>query len=184
MKKKIVLGITGSIAAYKACELISLFRKKGYAVRCVMSQDAKRFITPLTLETLSGEKVVSKMFSRREEHSPVHISIAEEADVILVAPATADVISKVASGICDGILECVICSSDCPVIFAPAMNDRMYRNPVIQDKINYLKEKGYGFVGPVEGHLACGTEGIGHIAPLEKIIEETEKTLKTGCKRS
>ena len=177
MGRNILLGVTGSIAGYKACELIGLFRKKGYEVRCVMSADAKWFVTPLTLETLTGKKVAMDMFSLPEEREPAHISLAEEADVILVAPATADIIGKVAAGICDDILACTVCAATAPVIFAPAMNDNMYNNPVVQDKIGYLREKGYHFIEPVVGHLACGREGVGHLAPLETIVEETEKLL-------
>ena len=177
MGKTIVLGITASIASFKACDLIGLLRKKGHRVKCVMTPDAKWFITPLTLETLSGEKVTGYMFALPEERNPVHISLADEADLILVAPATADVIGKVASGICDDILTCAICASRAPVAFAPAMNDRMYSNPVIQDKIKYLREKGYHFIDPVKGHLACGREGMGHLAPLDRIVEEAERLL-------
>lgn len=178
--KKIVLGVTGSIASYKACDIISILRKKGHTVKCVMSPDAKWFITALTLETLTGEKVIDDMFSLPENRDPVHISLADEADVILVAPATADIIGKVASGICDNILTCIICAAGCPVIFAPAMNDKMFANPIVQEKIAYLKEKGYHFIDPVKGHLACGREGMGHLAPVEQIANETEKLL--GCK--
>ena len=177
MGKNILLGVTGSIASYKACDLISLLRKKGHSVRCVMSRDAKWFVTPLTLETLTGKKVVEDMFRLPEVREPVHISLADEADLILIAPATADIIGKIASGIADDMLACTVCASDCPVVFAPAMNDRMYKNPVVQDKIQYLREKGYHFIDPVEGHLACDREGMGHLAPLEKIIEEAEKVL-------
>lgn len=177
MSAKIVLGVTASIAGFKACELIGLLRKKGYAVKCVMSPDAKWFVAPLTLETLSGEKVVSDMFSLPGERSPAHISLAEEADLILVAPATADIIAKVAAGICDDILTCTVCASSAPVVFAPAMNDNMYSNPVIQDKINYLRGKGYHFIDPVKGPLACGREGVGRLAPLETIVEKAESLL-------
>jgi phosphopantothenoylcysteine decarboxylase/phosphopantothenate--cysteine ligase len=177
MGKNILLGVTGSIASYKACDLVGLLRKKGHSVRCVMSRDAKWFVTPLTLETLTGQKVVEDMFRLPENRDPIHVSLADEADIILIAPATADVIGKVASGIADDMLTCTICASDCPVVFAPAMNDRMYNNPIVQDKIQYLREKGYHFIDPVVGHLACGREGIGHLAPLERIVEKTEKIL-------
>jgi phosphopantothenoylcysteine decarboxylase/phosphopantothenate--cysteine ligase len=177
MGKNILLGVTGSIASYKACDLVGLLRKSGHSVRCVMSRDAKWFVTPLTLETLTGQKVVRDMFRLPENRDPVHVSLAEEADIILIAPATADVIGKIASGIADDILTCTICASACPVVFAPAMNDRMYNNPIVQDKMEYLRGKGYHFIDPVIGHLACGREGIGHLAPLERIVEETEKIL-------
>ena len=177
MGKKVLLGVTGSIASFKACDLVGLLRKKGHSVRCVMTPDAKWFVTPLTLETLTGQKVVTDMFALPEKRDPVHISLAEEADLILIAPATADVIGKIASGIADDILTCTVCASDRPVMFAPAMNDKMYNNPIVQEKIEYLRKHGYHFVGPVKGHLACGREGIGHLAPLEAIVEEAEKVL-------
>ena len=175
--KNVLLGVTASIAAYKACEMICMLRKKGYTVKCVMSPDAKWFITPLTLETLSGNKVVQDMFSAPETRNPEHIALAEEADAVVVAPATADIIGKVASGICDDILSCVICATKKPVIFAPAMNDNMFTNPIIRDKIAYLKSKGYHFVDPVVGHLACGREGVGHIAGADQIIKKIESFL-------
>jgi len=177
MKKNILLGVTASIAGFKACDLIGLLKKKGYSVRCAMSRDAKWFITPLTLETLTGKKVAKDMFELPEERDPVHVSLAEEADLILIAPATADIIGKIAAGVCDDILTCIVCASDKPVVFAPAMNDKMFTSPIVQDKIKYLREKGYHFIDPVEGHLACGREGMGHLAPLEKIIEGVEQIL-------
>ena len=177
MNKNIILGITGSIASFKACDLIGLFRKKGYSVRCVMSRYAEHFVTPLTLETLSGKKVIKDMFDLPEERNPAHISLAEEAGVILIVAATADIIGKVASGICDDILTCTVCATDKPVVFAPAMNDKMFNNPIVQEKIKYLKDKGYHFVDPVVGHLACGRDGMGHLAPLETIVENVEKVL-------
>lgn len=178
--KKILLGITGSIAAYKACEAISLFRKKGFSVKCAMTPNAAHFVTPLVLETLTGEKVADSMFRLPDNREPFHISLAEWADIVVIAPATADIIGKVAAGIWDDILACTICATTSPVLFAPAMNDKMYANPIVQDKIAYLKSKGYLFVGPVEGHLACGRTGIGHLAPVEDIVKETEKVLRTA----
>ncbi|MDD4957374.1 MAG: flavoprotein [Candidatus Omnitrophica bacterium] len=176
-KKVVLLGVTGSIAAYKSCEMIRLFRHKGYEVRCVMSRDADKFITRLTLETLSGKEAFSDMFRMPDKRKPEHISLAEEADIILIAPATADIIAKTAAGLCDDLLSCVICAYKGPVVFAPAMNDNMFDNPIIQDKIEYLRNKGYYFVSPVKGPLACGKTGIGHLAPVETIVLETEKIL-------
>jgi len=177
MGNNILLGVTGSIAAYKACELVGLLRKKGYQVRCAMSADADWFVTELTLETLTGKKVASDLFRSPGERGPEHISLADEADLILVAPATADIIGRVASGICDDVLGCAIAAFSGPVVFAPAMNDNMYNNPIVRDKIAYLREKGYHFVDPVFGHLACGREGAGHLAPLDKIVEKAENLL-------
>ena len=176
--KNILLAITASISGYKSCEIISILRKKDYNVKCIMSKDAKWFVTEITLETLSGNKVVSDMFSLPEKRIPEHISLAEDSDIILVAPATADIIAKVASGICDDIVSCTICASDKPVVFAPAMNDKMYNNPIVQDNIRKLKVLGYYFIGPIKGHLACGREGEGHLASPENIVEFTESILK------
>ena len=177
MGKNIVLGITASIASYKACDLVGAFRKKGFSVQCVMSPDAKHFVTPLTLETLSGNKVVDSMFSLPDNREPIHISLADKADIVLIAPATADIIGKLAAGICDDILTCTVCATKAPVLLAPAMNDNMFNNAIVQDKIEYLKGKGYKFIAPVKGHLACGREGIGHLAPLEDIVAATEKAI-------
>jgi phosphopantothenoylcysteine decarboxylase/phosphopantothenate--cysteine ligase len=177
VKKSILLGITGSIAAFKACDLIGLLRKKGFSVKCALSEDAKWFVTPLTLETLTGEKVASDMFRLPEGRMPEHISLADEADLILIAPATADVIGKISSGICPDVLTCAVLAADCPVVFAPAMNEKMFTNVIVQDNIKRLKEKGYHFVDPVKGRLACGKEGIGHLAPLEEIVKKTEEIL-------
>ncbi|MBD3379024.1 MAG: phosphopantothenoylcysteine decarboxylase [Candidatus Omnitrophica bacterium] len=179
--KNILLGVTGSIAAYKACELVSIFRKKGMSVRCALSGDAEKFVTALTFETLTGKKAAKDLFALPDTRSPEHISLAEEADIVLIAPATADIIGKIASGICDDVLTCAVCASSSPVVIAPAMNDNMYRNPVLGDKIQYLRSKGYHFVDPVEGNLACGRKGIGHLAPLEEIVKKTEEVLAATC---
>ena len=177
MKKNILIGVSASIAAYKACELVSLFKKEDFSVKCMMTKGAKEFITPLTLETLTENKVSSVMFSLPENRSPEHISLATNADIILIAPATADIISKVAGGICDDIITCTICASTKPVVFAPAMNNSMYNNPIIQEKIQYLKDKNYYFIDPIEGNLACGSKGIGHLAPVSNIVEKVKKIL-------
>ncbi len=175
--EKVILGITASIAAFKCCDIIRLLRKKGYAVKCVMTPNAEKFVTRTTLETLSGETVAKDMFERPEKMCPGHISLAEEADLMLIAPATANIIGKIASGICDDTLTCAVCAASCPTVFAPAMNDKMYNNPIVRDKMDYLAEKGYYFIEPVEGALACGSVGMGHLAPPEKIVEEVEKIL-------
>jgi len=176
--KNILLAVTGSIASYKACDIISLFRKEGYNVKCAMSKDAKWFITPLTLETLTGNKVAVDMFALPDNRTPGHISLADEADLILVAPATADIIARVACGICDDVVSCVICATDKPVVFAPAMNTKMYQNAIVQGNIKKLTDLGYKFVGPVKGRLACGTEGDGHIAEPRAIVDFSIKALR------
>ncbi|MGB2705957.1 MAG: flavoprotein [Candidatus Omnitrophota bacterium] len=177
-KKDIVLGITGSIAAYRACDLITHLSKKGHNIICVMTKEAEEFITPLTLETLSGNKVYKDMFALPDKREAVHVSLGQKADLIVICPATANVIAKLASGMCDDLLSATVISSTAPVLIAPAMNDRMYMNKITQRNIHKLKEAGYKFIDPVKGHLACGYVGIGHLADTNQIIKRIEKTLK------
>lgn len=177
-KKNIILGITASIAAYKACELITHLRKKGHNIICIMTREAKEFITPLTLETLSGNKVYEDMFRLPDKREAVHVSLAQKADLIVILPATANVIGKLASGLCDDLLTCTVISSTSPVLIAPAMNDKMYRNKITQRNIGELKKAGYKFIDPIHGHLACGYAGVGHLAELSQIIKRIEKIPK------
>ena len=175
--KTILLGVCAGIAAYKACDAISLLKKAGMDVIVCMSRDAHHFITPLTLQALSANRVYDDMFAPVAEHSPVHISLAERADLVLVMPATADVIAKIAHGICDELLIATIASTSAPVLLAPAMNSAMYKNSITQDNINALKKPHYHFIGPVKGRLVCGTSGIGHIADTEDIIRKVKTLL-------
>lgn len=177
-KKEIILGVTGSIASYKACDIINLLKKEGIGVIPVLTKEAQEFITPLTLETLACGKVFTDMFKLPDERDPLHVSLAQRASLILIAPATANVIGKLASGVCDDLLTCVTFASEAPVLIAPAMNDRMYRHEIVQGNIARLKKAGYKFIGPVKGHLACGREGIGHLAPTEEIVAEVKRLLK------
>lgn len=177
-KLTVILGVTGSIAAYKSCELTGLLKKAGYNVRVVLTKEAEEFVTALTLRTLSKNKVVTDMFEAPEEWDPVHTSMADEADLIIIAPATANVIAKLASGACDDMLTCTVFASDAPVLIAPAMNNKMYEHPVTQENIGKLKKVGYKFIGPVKGNLACGCQAIGHIADLGDIISEARRLLK------
>jgi len=177
-KKTIILGVTGSIAAYKACELTGLFKKAGFDVRVILTKEAKEFVTVVTLQTLSQNKVITDMFDIPDEWNPVHTSLAQAADLILIAPATANVIAKLASGICDDILTCTVFAATAPVLIAPAMNDKMYEHRITQDNIAKLKKIGYRFVGPVKGHLACGVEAMGHIADLREIVTEAKRLVK------
>ncbi len=177
-KKDIVLGITGSIAAYKACGLITRLREKGYNVVCVMTEEAEEFITPLTLETLSGNRAHRGMFALPDKREITHVSLARKADLIVICPATANAIAKLASGLCDDLLSATIISSSAPVIIAPAMNDRMYNNRITQRNIQELKKSGYKFIDPVKGRLACGYVGAGHLAETSRIINRIEKILK------
>lgn len=177
-KRTVVLGVCASIAAYRACEVINQLRQKNIDVVVCMSKDAGRFITPLTLQTLSGNRVFKDMFETPAEWDPLHISLAKRAQVLLVAPATSDLISRVASGICDDLLSSIIASTTAPVIFAPAMNEVMYNNKILQSNITRLKRLGYHFIGPIKGHLACGEKGIGHIADTGDIIKRVKALLQ------
>ncbi len=178
MKKNILLGITASIAAYKACDIINQLKNLGFEVTVCVTKDALQFITPLTLQTLSGNKVLFDMFEPVADHNPMHISLARKANLLLIAPATADCISKIAAGICDDILTCTVVSTKAPVLIVPAMNENMYKNKIIQANIRKLKQLGFVFVGPKKGKLACGTEGMGHIADVTQIVKEAKKALK------
>lgn len=170
MSKEIILGIGGGIAAYKCCELVRLLVKEGIKVSCVLTKAGTQFVTPLTLETLSGNPVHTDMFSLLEEREIGHISLADRVDLVLVAPATADLIAKVAAGICDELLTAVICATKAPVIFAPAMNTNMWTNPITQENVARLKKHGYHIIEPADGDLACGREGKGRLAELADIM--------------
>lgn len=172
----VIVGVTGGIAAYKAAELVSLLGKQGHAVRCIMTDAAQQFITPLTLQTLSGNPVYTSMFQMQEnpEWQVEHIGLARWADCVLIVPATADFIGKVAHGLADDLLSTCVMATAAPVFFAPAMNDQMYSNPLVQRNIDILREAGYGFVDSVEGNLACGTSGKGKMASPERIAAVLE----------
>lgn len=169
----IIVGITGGIAAYKAAELVSLLGKQGHDVRCIMTEAAQQFITPLTLQTLSGNPVYTDLFALQEEPEwkVEHIGLAHWADCVLIVPATADFIGKAAYGLADDLLSACVMATAAPIYFAPAMNDQMYLNPIVQRNIQILREAGYGFIEPVEGNLACGTSGKGKMASPAKIAE-------------
>ncbi|RPI98153.1 MAG: hypothetical protein EHM32_00095 [Spirochaetales bacterium] len=169
-KGTVVIGVTGSIAAYRACEIISALKRRSFDVQAVLTEDGSRFITELTLQALTGNKVMTDMFKSPEEWDPAHVALAEKALCVLIAPATANTIGKLACGICDDLLTCVVCATRAPVLIAPAMNDKMYSHAAVQDNIARLKKMGYKFVGPVKGRLACGCEGLGHIADTAEIV--------------
>jgi len=167
--KKIILGITGSIAAFKAASICSSLVKHGAEVFPVLTPNACRFINPITLSSISKKKAIVRQYENEEK--VWHISLPQSADVILIAPASANTISKIACGICDNFLTTAIVASSCPVIIAPAMNSYMYKNPIIQKNINMLKNAGnYFIVEPDSGMLACGFEGTGRLAGQDKII--------------
>jgi len=173
MGKNIVLGVSGSIAAYKSAEIVRNLKKNNWDVQVVLTEEATHFITPLTLSVLSGRPVYKEMFDVKDFEED-HISISEFADIILVAPATANIIGKVASGICDDLLTCVIFAFKGPVVFAPAMNENMWLNTIVQENVEKLKKFGYHFIPPEKGPLASGKEGVGRLAEIGKIISFVE----------
>ncbi len=179
-EKKIIVGITGGIAAYKACEIVRRLKKLGAQVIVIMTENAQRFITPLTLETLSENEVVTEMFPERKVVGVRHVNLAQWADLILIAPATANIIGKIRTGIADDILTTVVISTKSPVMFAPSMNVNMYENPIFGENMEYLKKSGYKFIEPETGDLACGT-GKGRLPEPETIVGEVVKLL-TGKK--
>lgn len=169
--KKILLGISSSISAYKACDLTRLFVKGGYSVTVILTENAQHLVTPLTLETLSGNPVYTDYFSR-ERREMGHIELKKDASLLLVAPATANIIGKFASGIADDLLSTTFLSVTCPVIIAPAMNPNMYTHRAVQSNIEKLKSWGVTFIEPEKGLVACGDEGYGKLADIERIYKE------------
>jgi len=169
--KNIVLGVTGSIAAYKAADLTSHLSKQGANVNVVMTADALRFITPLAFKTLSRHPVVSDLYDEEEGWKPTHIRLADEADLLLIAPATANTIAKLAHGIADDALSCIALALNPQgkVLMAPAMNGKMWLHPATQQNVAALKARGVEFIGPEEGMLSCGYEGLGRLWEVEKI---------------
>ena len=175
--RKIILGITGSIAAYKACEIVSRLKGLGAEVFVIMTRSATHFVTPLTFQTLSGNRVYLNLFDLPEEWEAEHISLAERADLILIAPATANTIAKLATGIADDLLTTTVLASEAPIVIAPAMHETMYKNRFTQANIEKLKEKGLKFIGPEYGKLASGKSGLGRLASNDKIIDGVKDIL-------
>jgi phosphopantothenoylcysteine decarboxylase len=174
---KIILGVTGSIAAHKAADLASLLTKQKCDVRVVMTADAQRFITPLPFKTLTRHPVITNLYDEDEGWKPTHIELADEADLLLIAPATANVIAKMANGIADDALTCIALALNpkAKILVAPAMNGKMWLHPATQANVKVLKLRGAKFIGPDEGMLSCGYEGIGRLWPVEKIAERVLK---------
>ncbi len=176
--KEILLGITGSIAAYKAAEIANRLTKEGNHVTCLMTDAGRQFITPLTLQTLTKNKVYYDMFEEIEYENVHHISLAKKADCCVIAPATANFIGKIASGIADDMLTTVVMAlAGKPVIICPAMNTAMYENPITQGNIQKLKDLGYLFTEPKESMLACGDLGKGALADVDTILESIRNVL-------
>ena len=179
--KKVLIGITGGIAAYKICNLIRLYKKNGADVKVVATQNALNFVTKLTLQTISQNSVAIEQFDI-DEYNPEHISLADEADIFVIAPASANTISKLATGICDNLLTSVACAFKKPIIIAPAMNCNMWENKIIQENITKLEELGYCVYPPEEGFLACGYNGSGRLCPIEKIFDKSVEIMNSKKK--
>ena len=175
--KKIVLGITGGIAAYKAAELTRALIKEGAQVRVIMTKNATAFISPLTLQTLSNNIVYTEMYLSSEQYDMAHIALVEFADALVIAPATANIIGKIASGIADDLLSTTIMASIKPTLICPAMNDKMLANPIVQENINKLKKYKYMIMESGVGELACKTRGAGRLPEIPEIVEEIERLL-------
>jgi len=175
--REIVVGVCGGIAAYKVADVVSKLVQRGAGVTVCMTEEAQRFVTPLTFEALSGRPVRTGIFSLVESSDPQHISLTERADLMLVAPATNNVIAKVAHGLTDDLVSLMVCAAACPVVFAPAMNDRMWGHPVAQENVAKLKSLGYRFIGPEEGWLACRNVGAGRLADPGRIVDELTQFL-------
>ncbi|MCT4595910.1 MAG: bifunctional phosphopantothenoylcysteine decarboxylase/phosphopantothenate--cysteine ligase CoaBC [Anaeromicrobium sp.] len=176
--KNIVLGVTGGIAVYKACDIVSRLKKKGYNVDVIMTKSATEFVTPLTFRSLSQNYVVTDMFHEPKSWDIEHIALAKKADLFLLAPATANIIGKMANGIADDMLSTTIMATRAKILIAPAMNTNMYENVVVQENMEKLKRLGYDFVDPAEGRLACGDLGKGKLADPEVIVNEAIKLLE------
>jgi phosphopantothenoylcysteine decarboxylase/phosphopantothenate--cysteine ligase len=173
-RKSVVVGVTGSIAAYKSAELVSLLVKQGHDVFAVMTRDAVEFITPLTLQTLSKNPVTTSFFEEKENWRPGHIELADRASLVLIAPATANIIAELAHGLAGHPLAAIALATRAPILVAPAMNGKMWEHPATQKNVETLKGRGIEFIGPEEGMLACGYEGVGRLWNVTDIAFRAE----------
>ena len=174
----VVLGVTGGIACYKAVELVRLLTKDEFLVQVIMTRGAMEFVTPLTFQAVSGRPVATETFNLTQESEIGHINLADCADLLVIAPATANVVGKIAAGIADDLLTTVLMATQAPVLIAPAMNVHMYENPILQENLRKLRRVGYHIMEPAEGHLACGYEGKGRLQEPEKILQEIWRLIK------
>lgn len=178
MSKCVVIGVTGGIAVYKALDVISALRKKDIKVHVIMTESASKFVNPLTFQSISQNMVVTDMFAEPKAWEIQHISLAQKADLMLIAPATANVIGKISNGIADDMLSTTVMATKAKVLIAPAMNTNMYQNPIVQNNISKLKDFGYKFIEPASGRLACGDIGIGKLADVNTIVERVIEELE------
>jgi len=175
--RTIIVGVTGSIAAYKAAELVSKLVKRGHEVHVTMTASAREFITPLTLQTLSRNPVLISVFEEKEGWRPGHIELADRAHLLLIAPATANTIAALAHGLAHDALTEIALATEAPVLIAPAMNGKMWKHAATQANVTLLEARGVHFIGPEEGLLACGYEGLGRLWNIDEVIERAEKLL-------
>jgi phosphopantothenoylcysteine decarboxylase len=178
--KSVILGVSGSIAAYKAADLASLLVKRGHEVFVVMTEAAQRFITPLTLQTMSKNPVTTDLFASTTGWCPGHIELADRADLLLVAPASAATLARLANGLAEDALTCIALASRAPLLIAPAMNGKMWSHPATTRNADILRERGAIFIGPDEGLLACGYEGAGRLWPVDDIAAKAHEILIRG----
>lgn len=175
---EVVVGIGGGISAYKVCQVVSRLVQRACGVTCMLTEAGARFVTPLTFQALTHRQVFTTLWQQEGYYDPQHLSLSERADLLLIAPATADLIGKFTAGIGDDLVTTLMVGRDCPALLAPAMNTRMWDNPIVQRNVATLRELGYAFVGPEEGLLACGTTGVGRMAEPETIIDAVATMLK------
>jgi phosphopantothenoylcysteine decarboxylase/phosphopantothenate--cysteine ligase len=178
--RTIVLGVTGSIAAYKAAEIASQLTQSGARVNVIVTEEAIEFISPITFRAITGRPVVTEMFDLASEFSIEHVSLAKAADIVVIAPATANIIAKLAAGIADDMLCCTVLATKAPVLMAPAMETNMYTNPITQDSLSKLKARDFVIIGPATGWLASGKEGLGRLADVNDIIGNIRRVLGMG----
>ncbi len=176
-KKTVVIGVSGGIACYKAVEVVNQLRKDGYNVKVIMTKAAQQFVTPLTFQTMSRNAVVTEMFDPVAKWDTKHVSLAKEADLFVIVPATANIIGKIAHGIADDMLSTTVMATKSPVLIFPAMNTAMYENSIVQENIQKLIKHGYHLFGTASGELACGDIGTGKLLDWQQIVAEIEKFL-------
>src|SRR5687767_9723319 len=175
--REVIVAVCGGIAAYKVADVVSKLVQLGAGVTVCMTREAQRFVTPLTFQALSGRPVRVDTFDLVESSDPQHIGLTERSDLMLVAPATNNVIAKVAHGLCDDLVSLMVCAAACPVVFAPAMNTRMWEHPVARENVAKLASIGYRFIGPESGWLACRNVGAGRLSDSQKLVDEVVRML-------
>jgi phosphopantothenoylcysteine decarboxylase/phosphopantothenate--cysteine ligase len=182
--REMIVGVCGGIAAYKVADVVSKLVQLGAGVTVMMTADAQQFVTPLTFEVLSGRKVRTTPFELVDSSDPQHVSLGEQADLMLIAPATSNMIAKIAHGLCDDIISLTVAAAACPIVFAPAMNNRMWNHAVAQENVAKLKSIGYRFIGPEDGWLACRNVGPGRLSEPQTIVQEICAMLSEPAKPS